>query len=430
MSDQETPKWIYPAALGASLLAVIDSFYLTHLHTLRHTKELQSSLCTLSDVANCQITIESKYSELAGIPISNLSAVTYGLIAAVALLGLMEAKKAFPRLLLLGGAFTTLVSLVMAVISYGILKTVCPACTLLYVLSGVLLFAGIKAVKADSSGETVADEMGRFFAAKPLGLSAGITASVLLVIAGVGKTMTPAEAVTQKDTRTGQDEHTGQDHGPDGEHTGAEGTEPTPEQASAIVAKFMEQMPQVEMDCGPLEPKGNPQAKVTLYEFADFQCPACKAFVPTMKALLETHSDKMRVCFRNYPLDGDCNPRIPKGRGHEGSCEAAAAAVCASQQGKMWDFYYAMFDMQGPGLNERSLHGLAKDKGLDVDAFDKCVKSDAVKQILQTDMDKGAQIGLEGTPTLVINDRRLRQRPDARLLRLIIDNEHKKAGGQ
>ncbi len=413
-----TPKWIFPAALGASLLAVVDSFYLAHLHTLRHTKELESTLCTISDVANCQITIESKYSELLGVPISYFSAVTYGLIAVVALLGLLDSRKPFPRLLLLGGAFTTLVSLVMAFLSYGVLKTICPACTLLYVLSILLLVTGVKAVSAAGTGETpgesVGDEFARFFAAKPLGLSAGVTAVILVILlVALKPKVTPVEAITRKDTAVAP-------------APGQAAKEPTPEEAMQLVEKYMGAMPQVKIDCGALQPDGNPDAKVTINEFADFQCPACKAFVPALKEIMETQKDKVRICFHNYPLDGECNNRIPKGRGHKDSCVAAATAICASRQGKMWDFYHTMFDMQGPGLNPESMHQLAKDKGLDMKEFDSCMKSDAVKQMISSDLDLGAQVGVEGTPTIIINGRRIRQRPDAALLKLIIEYENSK----
>ncbi len=415
MSDNavSTPKWIYPASLAASLLAVADSLYLTNLHKLRHTKEIQSSLCTISDVANCQITIESRYSELFGIPISNFSAVTYGLIAALAIIGLLDGRKAFPRLLLLGGAFTTVVSLVMAFISYVVLKTVCPACTLLYVCSFVLAFTGYKAVGTDTSGEALGDEFARFFAAKPLGVSAAVTAAVLAAVAGISTSKGHLEAINQKDTTVT----------PPPEKAAKE---PSREEAMKIVGKFMDAMPQINIDCGPLEPKGNPQAKVTLIEFADFQCPACKAFVPALNSLLETHSDKVRVCYRNFPLDSDCNSRIPKGRGHKHACDAAAASVCASRQGKLWDFYHAMFAMQGPGLNPESISRLAKEKGLDTREFESCLKSDSVKQIISADLDKGVEVGVQGTPTVIVNGRLLKQRPDAALLRIIVDYESSK----
>src|SRR5207248_5258749 len=72
--------------------------------------------------------------------------------------------------------------------------------------------------------------------------------------------------------------------------------------------------------------RGNPQAPVTLEEFADFQCPPCGQFAPFAEELLREYDSRLRVVFRNFPLAG-----------HEHAREAALAAEAAGFQGKFWE---------------------------------------------------------------------------------------------
>ncbi|MCW5830706.1 MAG: thioredoxin domain-containing protein [Deltaproteobacteria bacterium] len=422
MSEEKTsatPRWLYPAAVAVSAVAVIVSFYLTHLHTIRYTKELLGSLCTISDVANCQITIESKYSELFGVPISNFAVITYVLIGVVALSGILDPKKALPRLLLAGGAFTTLVSLVMAYLSYAVLKTICPACTVLYVCSFALLAFGWIALKS-APGGGFGDEISALFSPKLLGISGASVVASLLVLWGLSARMSPVDAIEKKDPAVARPETPKPDVIIDGEQT----TER--EDTLRLVARFLDAMPKVDLDCGPLQPKGNPNAPVMLVEFADFQCPACKGFVPALKELVRTHGDRVKVCYRNYPLDGECNPRIPKGRGHQNACEAARASICASQQGKLWEIYEAMFEIQGRGLNETSIRSIAKNFALDMGKFEKCMKDPLTDRMIRDDLDTGTKVGVEGTPTIIVNGRKLRARPDATLLKMVVEYEEQR----
>ncbi len=79
--------------------------------------------------------------------------------------------------------------------------------------------------------------------------------------------------------------------------------------------------------------RGDPNAVITIVEFADFQCPYCKQTEATLNDLLERYPGQVRLAFRDFPL-GSIHPYAEK---------AAEAARCAGKQGKFWDFHDALF---------------------------------------------------------------------------------------
>jgi protein-disulfide isomerase len=85
----------------------------------------------------------------------------------------------------------------------------------------------------------------------------------------------------------------------------------------------------------PVPVQGSAAAPITIVEFSDFQCPFCSRLVPTLKQVEEKYGDKVKVVFRQYPLNI-----------HENAPKAAEAALCANDQGKFWELHDAMFGDQ------------------------------------------------------------------------------------
>lgn len=142
-----------------------------------------------------------------------------------------------------------------------------------------------------------------------------------------------------------------------------------------------------------------------ILEFADFQCPACRMAAQYLKPFVLKHKDQVRLTFRNFPLDGSCNPKTPNGP-HHSACSAARHAMCAGQQGKFWEMHDLIFDGQ-EALSPGALSSLVSRVGLDEAAFGKCLADPATETQLQREMQWGEQIGLNSTPTIVINGRKL-----------------------
>jgi len=109
--------------------------------------------------------------------------------------------------------------------------------------------------------------------------------------------------------------------------------------------------------------KGPKDAKVTIVEFSDFQCPYCGKGREIIDEVVKTYGDKVRVVFRDFPLSF-----------HDHAQKAAEASHCAEEQGKFWQMHDWMFQNQDKLAIEALKEG-AKGLGLDVSKFDACLTS-------------------------------------------------------
>ncbi|MDD5152404.1 MAG: DsbA family protein [Candidatus Pacebacteria bacterium] len=150
---------------------------------------------------------------------------------------------------------------------------------------------------------------------------------------------------------------------------------------------------------------GNLDAKVTLVVYTDLECPWCKVFHETINKIMTNYEKDTRVAlvYRNFPIT-DRHPKAP----HE-----AEAAECAAKLGgetKFWDFINNVFKItpSNNGLDEAELPKIAKDIGLDVDSFNKCLASGEMKARVDRDIISGEKTGGFGTPnTFVVVDKKV-----------------------
>jgi protein-disulfide isomerase len=140
---------------------------------------------------------------------------------------------------------------------------------------------------------------------------------------------------------------------------------------------------------------GPADAKVTVVEFSDFQCPYCSRAATAVDQIKEKYGTRVRFVFRQFPL-----PMHPNARG------AAEAALAANAQGKFWEFHDKMFQNQSK-LDRADLEGFAKDVGLDVAAFKKALDSKTYAADVDADMKLGESVAVNGTPTMFINGARV-----------------------
>jgi predicted DsbA family dithiol-disulfide isomerase len=139
--------------------------------------------------------------------------------------------------------------------------------------------------------------------------------------------------------------------------------------------------------------KGNPGAPVLLVEFADFQCPACRAARPIVEEALKKHDGQARLVFKNFPLSI-----------HQYGEKLARAARAAQNQGKFWEMYGALFDNQ-ERISPPVIDELAKGLGLDMAKFQKDMDSEATADAVSRDRKQGEQLDIQSTPTIFINGR-------------------------
>lgn len=161
---------------------------------------------------------------------------------------------------------------------------------------------------------------------------------------------------------------------------------------AAYRARFgKDQVKQIDLSDSPR--KGSPRAPVVIVEWADFECPACRAASPVLDGVVKKRPDQVQLVFKNYPLDI-----------HPNAEWAARAAMAAHKQGKFWEMHDALFSASPP-LTRATLESLAKQIGLDVEQFTRDLESEAVADRVAQDRKQGEAVRLRATPTIYVNGR-------------------------
>jgi protein-disulfide isomerase len=165
---------------------------------------------------------------------------------------------------------------------------------------------------------------------------------------------------------------------------------------------------------------GPPSAPVTLVVFSDFQCPYCRQEALAVRSeVLPAVGSKVRVVMRHFPLGG----------GHDWASFAAGAAACVAAQNK--DGFWALHDyffQEQQQITQKNVFGKAAGvvrslPGVDFGQYDKCVAAHGANSVVEQDRALGQSNGVEGTPTLFVNGKRMQFTGAADLLRSIREAE-------
>ena len=138
--------------------------------------------------------------------------------------------------------------------------------------------------------------------------------------------------------------------------------------------------------------RGAENAKLTIYEYSDFQCPFCDRARQNVEEVLRQYPDSVRLEYRYFPLGS-----------HPRGFASALAGACAEEQGKFWKMHDLMFDNQ-EALEDADLEKYASQSGMDVGAFKKCLVSQQAAKIVSADKAQGESLVVQGTPTFVIGE--------------------------
>lgn len=147
--------------------------------------------------------------------------------------------------------------------------------------------------------------------------------------------------------------------------------------------------------------RGNPNAKVVIVEYSDFQCPACRAHYPLVKEITQSFGDEIALVYRHFPLEQ-----------HPQAVPAARAAEAAGAQGKFWEMHDLIFEGQDEWASTASykdiFKGYAEQIGLDMEQFEKDYESrDTLRRIQSTRSDDSI-LPIRGTPTFFVNEQPVR----------------------
>jgi protein-disulfide isomerase len=163
--------------------------------------------------------------------------------------------------------------------------------------------------------------------------------------------------------------------------------------------------------------RGASDAPVTIIEFSDFHCPFCRRIQPVLDQLRAKYSDKIKIVFRDFPLDSL----------HPEARAAAESARCATEQGKFWEFHDKIF-AGNPDGSPATLARFAQELGMDSAAFEACRTSGKYKSSILASNQEGTQLGITGTPTFFVNGRMLVGAQPLEAFVRVIDEELAAAG--
>jgi len=138
--------------------------------------------------------------------------------------------------------------------------------------------------------------------------------------------------------------------------------------------------------------RGPADAKVTIVEFSDFQCPFCQRAKPVLDEVEKRHPKDVRIVYRHLPLDS-LHPRARA---------SAEAASCAADGNKFWEYHDKLF-ANNRALSDEELRKYAAEVGLEAAAFDECVKSRKHASAVEADVEEAKKLGITGTPAFVVN---------------------------
>lgn len=349
-----TPNFIF---ILVSLAMVVVSIYLTtHFYDVLYPTRLggSSSLCNLSSFFNCDAATHSKISNIAGIPISFFGIVVGVLFLVTSLMpsdALERTSSAVAKYNFIGCVILFVFSLVM-------LGSLCPFCTVYYVLSGAAFYLFWKYGKNTWKPDVK-------------------TSSIWAVVLVVGSFFLFQTTAAKEDTKN---------------------------KINANIVEQYRKLPNLgEADVESpfkihMSTATFAEAPIRITVFSDFECPFCKVVAEQMPELLRRYKDKMNIQYMFYPLDAKCNPNV-KSRFHQNACDAAMVAGCDEK--KFLEVHDEIFAKQTK-LAEGVLVDIAKKHNLNG-----CLDNKDVLAKVVTSINQGTKYNLKSTPTIIVNGKKI-----------------------
>ena len=392
----------------AALLGTALSIYLLVHHTrVKLGIQDSSSFCSFGGLADCDVVNVSKYSEVAGVPLAAIGAIYFFVLL---ILGILIPPRnpnfqLVNRFLAWLSLIALLIDLFLLVgVQWLMLKSFCLMCILTYLANLAHLGANFRQTQLQYKSHLLQN---LFWGNRPWSLrqfsSSRFVMALISIIAFSGLLLFLPSWIELKNGQAGQEK----------------------EAASDFLSQWS-QLPVQEVSIGPEDStSGNPEAKVKIVVFSDFQCPFCKKTAFSLHTLLPSFKNEIWVAFKNFPLDPTCNSLVQH-KMHPYACSLARLSVCANKKGKFWEYHDQVF----MHIDEGDLEGgwdVIRKKLASVFTgaeIDECLRSPESLSPVQKDIDLGIQLGIQGTPAVFINGRLVSVPLDMDTLRKIISLEN------
>jgi len=402
-------RWaLWVSFAGAVWGALFSILSVTQYFRIAREGLVETSFCAISDTINCDIVHASSYADFLGVPIAWWGLCYYAVLGFIALRQALSRREerasvAVAWFMSLGGI---LYSVYLACISVFVLEVLCLECTAMYLANIVLfvfLFVSL-GVPIGGAVRFVRDYALSVFGRpsnldfKPRVVKHAIAIGIVfllcwLVMLAFSAKETSGEAAASVDEK--------------------------------LRAFYMQSLHDIE-----LNPEwavwGNPDAKVTIVEFSEYQCPFCRIAAFTVKPFLREFKDDIRYYFVNFPLDSTCNEQMPRPM-HQQACFAAIAGICAQKFGRFWKFHDELFREQSRLSRERILD-IAESMGMLRGEMQACIDSPETAARLKDELGAGHRIYVSGTPSIYLDGRKLRYWREPDFLRAVVKEELRRTG--
>lgn len=359
-----------------ALLALCGAGVATEL-TLLHAKQILQpgfrSFCSWSDTFNCDVVAQSRWAELLGIPIASLGLLYYLFIALLSALAFRKtaALQGIASLIFILTGASLLYSVFLAYISSAVIQTICILCSGLHAVNAAMFAVSWVYLRSPISEVRTAVRLGKeSLLQRPMRGMALLSSLVPFLASAWGFGLWTQSLKVKSSALLGE---------------------------KSVIALGPEE---IKLLYGESTPSGSP---LIVFEFSDFQCFYCAELSRSLHEAIRPMGDRIKVVFKNYPLDTSCNGFL-QFQVHPFACSSAAAAQCAARQGKFWPFHDLLFknqNAQGPD----SLMLYAIQVGLDIDVFKSCLRDPAVLELVRADIALGRRLGIQGVPVFIIKDK-------------------------
>jgi protein-disulfide isomerase len=341
--------------INAVLMIGVSIYLTTHFYDTLYPTQLggAGSLCNISNFFNCDAATYSKLSNIAGVPISFFGIVVGALFIFSALMPSENLEKTASAV----AKYNFIGCLILFIFSLGALGSLCPFCTVYYVLSGIAFFLFWKFGQNYWLPE----------------MKSTMAWGVVLLIGSFFMYQTTAskEDVKSKLNSSIVDQYN----------------------KLALIGDPDESPYKIHMST-----KTFAEAPIRISVFSDFECPFCKVVAEQIPELIRRYKDKINVQYFFYPLDAKCNSNV-KGRFHENACDAAMLAACDEK--KFVEVHDEIFAKQ-----EELRNGVLS-KIVEKFNLQGCLEKDESKnKVIQTII-AGEKFNLKSTPTIILNGKKI-----------------------
>jgi protein-disulfide isomerase/uncharacterized membrane protein len=415
--------------------------------------------------SDCDTVAQSAWSSLGGFPVAGFGLVFYASLTLLLVLTLLlpdDRRPAFAAVALVGLALGLLVDLFLLGVQVFAIRAFCALCVVTYVLGALALLVLFPARRGlRESGPVLGQPDGRLALAGWVLGTLATTAAVLAaettldyreqgrqlaLLGGPAPAANPALVPTEppEEPPAAQGEEPAEVEEAGEESAAADGKDAAYwERRAHELQQTLDDPQRLEqyfsdrarrqfetaesqlIDLEGVPAKGSPEAPVKVVEFSDFLCPFCRNLAVGLTQFQPQSGGRMVLYFKNYPLDQECNPTLPRNT-HPGACQLALGAICAGYQGKFPAYHNRVFAAEGLSNPQASdVVRLAGEAGLNADAMRGCLDDPQAKADLAAQIAEGQRLGIRATPTLFVNGKQL---PRINDFVAVVDREAQKKG--